>query len=240
MNDAERITEKKRWQVFEQLIKNRYLLNMHLKGTEFEKLTVVTEIKTQKNRPVFMVDIPQGLNRAMERVNKPEFLFTFTGESGIPYMFKTTPGRFVNTTTLMLDFPDEIRRKQRRAYFRIKPPVGVSLRATVDEDTYSMGIVDISEGGALVMFSARKGNVPVLDEGHKLKHLEISLFPDEPEKPPVAVTEAVVRRVVANPVSGKYQYRVMFSKIAREEQQTLRENIYATQRRMLKKKLRDD
>ncbi|MDY6903635.1 MAG: PilZ domain-containing protein [Thermodesulfobacteriota bacterium] len=240
MDDAERITGKKRWQVFEQLIKSRFLLHMRLKGTDFEKLTVVTGIKTEKNRPVFMVDSPQDLPRAVTGITSPEFLFNFTGESGIPYTFKAAGGRFLDNSTLLLDFPEVIRRKQRRSYFRIKPPVGVGLTAVVDEDVHPMNIVDISEGGALVMFAGRKGHVPVLTEGHKLRQLGINLLPGETEKPPVTVKEALVRRVVTNTASGKYHYGIMFTNIARVEQQALREYIYATQRQILKKKLREN
>lgn len=239
MNDIEQIKGKKRWQVFEQLIKSRFLLHMHLKGTDYDKLTVVTGIKTEKNRPVFMVDGPPGLHRAISSLADAEFLFNFTGETGIPYTFKATGGRFLDNTTLQLDFPEVIRRKQRRSYFRIKPPVGVVMTAIVDDTPYSISIVDISEGGALVMFAGKKARIPVLAEGHKLKHLEITLTPGEPEKPPVAVKEAIVRRVVTNTASGKYHYGIMYSKISRDEQRKLREHIYATQREMLKKKLRD-
>ncbi|MDY6832849.1 MAG: PilZ domain-containing protein [Thermodesulfobacteriota bacterium] len=238
MAEGELLTGQEAREILRDLRKNSTILQMHLKGTHFKKLTVVTAIQPKPGRPLLYVDHPPGFAKAAEGVDNWEIVFTFTGVHGIPYSFTTFGGFFrEEDNTIAVEAPEAVERKQRRKHLRVKPPVGTVTTAIIDGEGYDIQIVNISLGGALVMFSSPVIKEDVVKRGQEVKDITIDLFPGKAGKEPVKVDRAVIRRVITEHVTSKQHYGLMFIDMARNETMRLKDYIYVNQRLMLRKTL---
>lgn len=236
MSDGEMLTGQEALEIIESLKTNSTILQMHLQGTHFKKLTVVTGIKRRGGKTILAVDHPPGFDKAAKNINRWEICFTFTGVHGIPYSFTTLGGTVVAAdNTIMVEAPAAVERKQRRKHLRVKPPPGASIKARIAGDAYDIQIINISLGGALVMFSSPGMGHEAVQLGQEISDIVIDLYPGKADRDPVRVDRAVVRRVLTEHVTSKQHYGLMFIDMTQKEAKRLKDYIYVNQRLMLRK-----
>ncbi len=239
MIDNKIITGDNRLPVMKALKNDRTIMQMSLAGTNFTRLTVVNEIARKNDHLHFIVNCPQGFREAAASVFRWVIFFSFSGEEGIPHVFETSGGEFLENNTLLLRFPETIRQNQRRRHARIKLAPGSRLTARSSDKQYAMAINDISEGGALVM-NETPCDPPrqLLKKDQALTDLYIDLTPDDPEKEPISIERATVRRVAVSASSGNFHYGLMFTDISEQEAKRLKESIDLKNYQKPRKKLK--
>ena len=99
-----------------------------------------------------------------------------------------------------------------------------------------MKVIDISQGGALVMFANEEDETRMLATGQELTDIRIKLLPGEKDVEALRVNQAEVRSVALEPNSGTYHFGLMFVELSKLEEKLIKERIYVDQRQMLRKK----
>ena len=85
--DFDRITDSSVRKIFESLIQSKILINMHLTGTRYEQLTVMTGLRRKLGRLHFLLGYPDGFAEAAAGAKAWSVDYEFTGTDGIPYRF---------------------------------------------------------------------------------------------------------------------------------------------------------
>ena len=98
-----------------------------------------------------------------------------------------------------------------------------------------LGVINISLGGALVMFPGSDADQNPVQMGQEISDIVIDLYPSKADRVPVRVDKAVVRRVIIEHVTNKQHYGLMFIDMAQKEASRLKDYIYVNQRLMLRK-----
>lgn len=196
---------------------------MSLPETNFSKLTTITGVEQKGKGPSFTINCPVGFKEAVRQYDDWPLSFSFTGDQGIPFIFTTSGGTFADEKTLIIGFPDTIRENQRRQYVRIKLGSEARLKARISDRQYTMSLVDVSEGGALVMVEEKKAaGRPLLSKNQPLTNLQLERLSKKQAHDPITVDAAVVRRVAVGATSGNYHYGIMFTDIKKDEAQRLK------------------
>lgn len=238
MKKAEQIQGKSISGVLEQLQKDRTLVKMHLLGKDYDRLTIVTDIRTRNKVPFFLVDYPPGFREAIAGVEHWKIHFEFTGKDNIQYVFRTSGGEIFRDQ-IWIRFPDSITREQRRKYFRLTVPSGAKIRFERNSITYEINVVDVSLGGCLGVLAASHERIKgkeFLRTGETLRHIQLE-FPSEEGAMKVYIKEALISRREKAPVTGRYRYGLEFTKIEENEEKVLTELIYRFQREFLRERL---
>jgi len=238
MEQAEIIGHKSRFNIFEQLQKDRTFVKMHVPDMQYERLTVVTGTRFNKDIPCFVVDCPKGFAQAVVDVDKCRMHFEFIGNDNLQYSFRTTAKEIVGDE-IWIRFPEVINRFQRRKNFRIAPPLGTKLYISGDSAKHEMSVINVSQGGVLcTFFSFEKGsqNTPLFTAGNRLKNIGLA-FPSEENVLMVQVKEALVIRVGKNPETDRNTCALQFTNIKKSQEKLLIELIYRFQRDLLRKRL---
>jgi len=229
--------------ILKELKRNSTILQMHLQGTNFKKLTVIIGLAKKGEKRFFTVDSPPGFEQAASSRGRWSIYFTFTDADGVPYSFSSAGGNrsfLKKRNAIRLEYPARIERKQRRKHLRVKPPVGSVTTAIIDGKPYDIQIINISLGGALVMFSSPDVQKRVVSRGKEIRDIMIDMFPGREDRSPVKINRAVVRRVITEQVSNKEHYGLMFIDMSQEDTARLKEYIYANQRQVLRKAVMPD
>lgn len=230
------IKDKEKLDIFKQMEKEGIILNVHLQGTDLKQLTVVKRLTTKKKVWYFEIDCPQGFKEQNSQPDNWELAFAFIGDQGVPYRFTTVGGELVDDSDMLIKVPDEIERKRRRKHFRIKTHPAAVLKAKVDGKEAEMKMIDISQGGALVMFARPEDEYRMLSTGQELTDIRIKLLPGEKDAEALRVNRAEVRSVALEPNSGTFHFGLMFVNLSAQEEKFIKERIYVDQRQMLRKK----
>ena len=238
MDETDNIQGKTRFNIFEQLKEDKIFIQIRLLGKKYQRLTLVTDIKTKNNIPFFVIDYPEGFREAVEGVDVWKLLFAFNGADKLQYRFRTSHGQIFDNE-IWLEFPDFIERMQRRKYFRLDAPIGTKIHLKVSSINREMDVINISLGGALGVFKrikkeTRKG--PILKMGETLRHIELE-FSSEKEYRTVHIKKAVVVRIEKNPLKSLYRYAIKFIGVEKEDTKALTRRIYDLQRKYLKKRI---
>ena len=88
--DSKKIYGKKIFQLLEDLEKDRTILNLHLIGKEYERLTIVTGRVFNEEKAYFLIDYPNGFREALGDGKNKRLLFQFIASDKIQYRFRTT------------------------------------------------------------------------------------------------------------------------------------------------------
>jgi c-di-GMP-binding flagellar brake protein YcgR len=234
MSASEFVSGREEIDIFKQLEKEGIILHVHLRGTSLKQLVVVKRLTTKKKEWYFLIDCPQSFREKAGGINEWELAFAFIGEQGIPYRFATSGGGMVGDCDMLIKVPDAIERIHRRKHFRIKAHPAAVLKAGINGEDAEMRMIDISQGGALVMFSDKKGRM--LTTGQELTDIRMMLLPGEKEAQSLRVNRAEVRSVALEPKSGLYHFGLMFVDLSKQEEKAIKDRIYVDQRQMLRKK----
>lgn len=241
MEEAEIIRHKRRFDVFKQLQNDKTLVKMYVLGRQYERLTVVTGTYFKKKTPYFLIDHPEGFTKAVANDDNCRIHFEFVGHDNLVYTFKTT-GKATIGGEICIRFPEVINRVQRRKNFRMGPPLGTKMYISRSLGRLEMKVIDISQGGALVMpvnLDMEYPNVSLLKVGSKLRNIELT-FPFEEKVFRVHVDEAQVRRLGKQPVTNRINFALQFTDIQKSQEKILIDLIFTHQRNALRKRLSNE
>jgi c-di-GMP-binding flagellar brake protein YcgR len=227
------IQGKNRFDIFEQLRKDKTLIQIRLFGTDYEQLTIVTDIRARKNMLFFLIDYPKGFKEAVSDVEVWEMSFEFIGSDNLQYVFKTSGGE-ISGNEIWIRFPESIEKTQRRKHFRIEVPLGTKLHFEKKSAGFEMNVIDISLKGALVS-SVQKN--AILKSGENLIDVQL-VFPSKKEDLIVHIKKVSVKRAGKNLQLERYTYGLYFAIIEKNEETALTKIIYELQRKLLQKRRR--
>jgi c-di-GMP-binding flagellar brake protein YcgR len=234
MSASEAVTGQEKIDIFKQLEKEGIILNVHLRGTCLKQLAVVKRLTTKKKEWCFLIECPPSFKEKKPEVSAWDLAFAFIGEQGVPYRFTTTGNIMVGDHDVLIHVPEAIERIHRRKHFRIRAHPAAVLKARINKEEAVMKMVDISQGGALVMFPDNQGRM--LTTGQELTDIRMMLLPGEKEADSLRVYRAEVRSVALEPKSGLFHFGLMFVDLSKKEEKAIKDRIYVDQRQMLRKK----
>lgn len=238
MIDIESIQGKTRFAVLEQLKKNKTLIQLRLLGEDYERLTVIIDIRVKKNTSFFIIDYPEDFKEAVTDLDAWKFQFEFKGEDKLQYIFTTSGGQ-ISEDGVWLEFPEIIERKQKRKHFRIEVPPGTKIYLKVGSIKREIDVINVSLGGVFgVLVGVKKEDKKkaILKAGKTLKHIQLE-FPSLEEERRVHIKKARVIRTEKNPQTNRYQYAIQFTDIENDEENALTQHIYQLQREFLRKRI---
>ncbi len=238
MEEAEIIRHKRRFDIFKQLQNDKTLIKMVVLGRQYERLTVVTGTRFKKSIPYFLIDHPEGFTKAVANDDSCRIHFEFIGHDHLVYTFRTA-GKEIIDSEICIRFPEGINRLQRRRNFRIAPPFGTKIYIIKNSGRLEMSVIDISRGGALGTPVRPNGGAqyaPVFTIGSNLRDIGLSV-PFEEEAVRVHIKEALVRRLVKNPITYRDNCALQFTDIEKSQEKILKELIFRLQRDALRKKM---
>ena len=224
------IQGKDRFDIFEQLRKDKTLIQIFLLGVDYKQLTIVTGIQARKNMLFFLIDYPKGFKEAVSDVEIWEMRFEFIGTDNLQYGFITSYGEIIGNE-IWIRFPESIERTQRREHFRIEVPLGTKLHFKIKSARFEMDVINISLRGALVTNIQKKA---ILKSGEDLIDVQL-VFPSEKEDLVLNIKKVSVKRAEKNPRLGRYDYGLYFIIIEKNEETDLTKIIYELQRKLLQK-----
>ena len=238
MADSEKIDGHGIIRVFEELLQRKTHLLLNLKDSDYQHLTIVTAITTQKSDRSFYLDTPEGFKEATADIGTWHIHFEFTGKDNIQYRFHTVGGE-ISDNRIKINLPDIVERRQRRKLFRIKAPAGTILCFVMNATQYEFEVVDISLGGSLavlVQTESQDDPAPPFTGRARLKDVEL-VFPAEIHPEPLKIETAEIKRTKRNPEVPSYEMALEFAEINPRHEKRLTDLIYRLQRRYLRKRL---
>lgn len=227
------IQGKNRFDIFEELRKDKTLIQMRLLGADYEQLTIVTGIQAKKNMLFFLIDYPKGFKEAVSDVEVWKMRFEFIGNDNFQYSFRTLGGEIFGNE-IWIKFPEAIEKIQKRKHFRIEVRLGTKLHFEKKSTMFDMNVIDISLKGALV--NSIQNNA-ILKIGENLRDVKL-VFPSEKKNLIVHIKKALVKRMEKNPRMDRYTYGLYFAMIEKNEETALKKIIYELQRKLLQKRQR--
>jgi len=227
------IQGKDRFDIFEQLRKDKTLIQIRLLGTNYERLTIITGIRARKNMLFFLIDYPKGFKEAASDIGVWKMSFEFIGNDNLQYVFKTSDGE-ISGNEIWIRFPESIEKTQLRKHFRIEVLLGTKLHFEKKSDRFEMNVIDISLRGALVTSIQKNA---ILKSREDLIDVQL-VFPSEEKDLMVNIKKASVKRVGKNAPMQRYTYGLYFTIIEKNEETALTKIIYELQRKLLQKRQR--
>lgn len=227
------IKGKTRFDIFEQLRKDKTLIQMRLLGKNYQRLTAVTNIRARKNMLFFLIDYPEGFKEAVSDIEVWKMHFEFNGSDNAQYNFRTSSGEILDNE-IWIRFPKFIEKIQRRKHFRIEVPLGTKLHFEKKSAMFEMNVIDISLRGTIVTSIQKNA---ILKSGENLIDVQL-VFPSEKKDLMVYIKKASVKRVGKNAPMERYTYSLYFAIIEKNEETALTKIIYELQRKLLQKRQR--
>ena len=233
MINSDIIRGDKIFKVLERLQEGRTILNLHILGTGYEGLTIVTGIDANNGSPSFLIDRPGGLEDIVESSEGRKAVFEFNDENGIQYRFRAIIGGF-EKKDIRVGFPETIERIQRRKFFRIAPPVGTKIIFNAD-NRYEFNVINISEGGLLISQKAQFHNKSLLSAGGVMEGLNL-VSQEDNKVINIGIKKAEILRIDKKTETGRYSYALKILDIEKNEEGEIRKFIYDSQRKVLQRR----
>jgi hypothetical protein len=239
MTGAEKIQGKKMIRLMELVQREKIMLSMRFVGQNYERLTMIVRVPTDRNRSFFVIDPPTDFINTVSKLSTCEIRFNFNGPDNLEYNFTTGGCKFENNEA-QIYFPDYIERLQRRRYFRLSVPTDTKLFFESDQGQQEINLTNISMSGTLgflKMFNVKDQKKPILNKEDYLKNLKI-VFPSDikGDKQEVKVNKAIIRRAEHDPQKNLDLYAFEFVSIEKDQEKMLIKIIYDLQRLFLQKK----
>ena len=227
------IQGKNRFNIFEQLRKNKTLIQIYLLGTDYKQLTIVTNIQYIKKMFVFFIDYTKGFKEAVSDVEVWKMRFEFIGNDNLQYTFRTSGGEIIGNE-ICIKFPESIERIQRRAHFRIEVPIETRFHFKKKSVDIEMNVINISLKGTLVN-SVPKNTILIF--GENLKDIKL-VFPFKKQDMVVYIKKVLVKRLEKDSKSKRYNYGLYFAITEKNEEILLKKIIGKLQTKFLQKRQR--
>jgi c-di-GMP-binding flagellar brake protein YcgR len=238
MEGFEGIEGKGRFTILEGLQSDKTLIKMSLLDKDYERLTIVTGIRTRNNTPFFLIDYPGGFRETVADLEVWSVVFQFTGKDKLQYVFRTSGGE-IHRNEIWIRFPKVIERGQRRRHFRLEVPFGTKLHFQLRSSKRELSVSNVSLGGVLgAIVSSESGTQKgqSLRSGDILEHIQLE-FPSSEEDLRVHIIKARVVRWEDGPLASHKHYAIQFIEMDKSEEAALTELVYKFQREFLRRRL---
>lgn len=232
--NMDRISGNGRISVLEQVKRERITLQMILVGREYERLTMISAIKTEKGRTFLAVDCPSMFSEDAVDHEGAKVRIEFVGKDRIQYFFDTRVVK-VSGPDLWLELPEYIDRIQRRQYFRIAPPALANIVFSRTGTPEEAQIINLSEGGALIALNGPLRG-PRMLPGESMRNLRLQCK-EENLHTDIRIGKAVVRREQMDSKTERASYALEFVEVDSREERKLQEFIFKCQREVLRKRI---
>jgi len=240
MDNRNTIQGDRQRELFEALRDAQTLITLRLRGAteRFERLTLITGVRQDKQTPELLVDSPRGFEHASAALAPWKIIFTFRGTDQLEYTFETRGGR-IEGKDLVLPFPEVVERLQRRRHFRVDAPPGTRLTFTRKAQPHSMEVINVSLGGALgVIIRGNKttDGSPGFRMNQRLSRITLTCPNSDQAPDTITIPKAVVRRVERDQASQRHRYGIEFDGTTPDQLRKLTEFIYRIQRELLRRR----
>jgi len=232
----EKIEGKGVGRVIEQLIEDKNLVTMHLLGSEFQHLTMVSGMRIfRSNRtPMFMVSCTEEFKRAIRNLKKLSFEFHFVDSNKVPCWFNTSPG-YVVDDEVWLVLPRSIFRDQKRNDFRMEAPSGTKVQFQRNGVNHVMDVHNISMSGLLSTLCRGVENAPDINVADQL-HKAVLSFASERGPLQILIKEVAVARKERWASGPSVRYGFRFVAIDAVQKFSLKKQLYKCQREFLSRR----
>ncbi|MFZ7125667.1 MAG: PilZ domain-containing protein [Desulfobacterales bacterium] len=220
------------------LKKNRAWVRIRVDGTGFEKVSLVTDVRTIQKDLYFKLDDSPSLLALVEPLETWKINIEFIATGQVPFLFESTSGLSLGGG-FWLKAPDRIDRIQRRRDFRLKAPMGARLEVTRHRKPITLGLIDLSLGGLLGLVDSvnpRLRKEPIFKVGRTFKNARLVVPIEESPDMVVSISKVRVVRSFRHPVTGAFQYGLMFIALDAAEEKSLKDLLYGLQRSYLRKR----
>lgn len=238
MADPDKLTGDRRLEELLRLQQERVLINLQIEDRDFERLTLVLDVRVQADGTTwFCLDPPRGMAEEIENPDTLTCNCSYNGEDKLEYRF-TAKGASIEAAGIWMPLPDAIFRIQRRRHFRIEVPVETQIQFELNGHRLHMDVVNISVSGALVLFVIKKsvfGSEYRLNTELSLKNVRL-ILPVGDDRTGIPIEEAIVRRLETDPNTGRPRYGIEFLSFDSAIEHELTRRIYALQRQYLQKR----
>ena len=236
MNEYELIKGKQRKNVFNEIQSKKTLLTIKLHGSNFEQLTVITDIKTFNSIPYFIVDLSHDFKKAISNSKNLKIGFNFICPDKIEHNFDIIDFMAVDDE-IWLKFPEFIERLQRRKTFRIAAPYSSQIICEINSISYKFHLIDISQGGVLGIPAGLNlsKKASILKIGETIDDA-VLLLTDEEGSHQLNVRELTIKWVAKEKKGQFFRYGMEFTKIKKKEDKLLTKIIYNFQRLFLQRR----
>jgi len=238
MQNREKIIGEKMLDFFEALVMEKIILKMNMMDKDFERLTMVLEVRTRKGIPYLRIDYPEGLRETLDTDTFGKIRFEFTGIDKLFYLFTTSGGEF-SRDRIWLRGPEFIERIQRRKDFRLEAPMGTRIYIYGADARYEMNVINVSQKGALVALTKNVQEKERIQIGDHLRYLGL-VFPSEEGILEITINEAIVKRIEKDALREHPRIGLQFTDLEKDTERTLKDLIYWFQRQLLRKRERVD
>jgi c-di-GMP-binding flagellar brake protein YcgR len=220
--------------LFERLKEERTPLQLTVFGRNYERLSVVTGVKSGKSESCLLIDSPPRLAEDIPEHTGLKVKIEFLDKDRIQYAFRSEIVRVIGED-IWLAFPEYVERIQRRKHFRIAPPMGTKISFLRDGKPQEASVINLSEGGALLSFSLGTREGPKLWPGEEFRSLHLRCF-GERVSAEFRVRKAIVKRAEKNPQVTNPVYAFQFLDMESKDKQALQVFIFQCQREMLQRR----
>jgi c-di-GMP-binding flagellar brake protein YcgR len=236
MTTFENLDGDKLFSIFQQLVHQKILIKVHLPRVEYESLTLVTDTGDNGRRPTFLIDVPEGLQAAIEESESRQLSFEFTSTDKVIHRFKSDIAT-VGDSSISLFYPPFIQRHQQRDNFRIKAPFDSYTTVMVADTMIRMEIDNISLGGVYCYCPNKYKSV--MGQDLELKGMEL-IFTLKNQCSHVMIQQAAIKRVESRHRPRHFGIAFEFIKVKKDYKKQLVQLIYELQRSYLQNRLKNN
>ncbi len=234
MPTFENIDGEKLFMIFDQLISQKILVKVYLPQIDYENLTLITDTRTDGQRPIFMIDVPKGLHEALAGLESNRLAFEFTSTDKVTHRFHCDIDAVCGNTISML-YPSFIQRHQQRDNFRVKAPADSHAVLTIENTRMQMEIDNVSLGG-VYCYCPNKYK-PMMAEDRVLAEMEL-IFSFKNQWINISIQQAKILRTESRQRPRHFGIAFEFIQIKRDARRMLVQHIYEIQRAFLQNRLK--
>lgn len=230
--DTEKVSGSSRVAILNQLKKDMTMLQLIMTGTNYERLTLVSDLNEEGGKTQVVVDCPDRFEQDVPNHKGAGVRIEFVGKDQVQYSFRSRVIK-ASEKNLWMELPEYLERVQRRSYFRIAPPVGTRITFSRIGKPQEAFLINLSEGGALITLNepARGMSRLVLDEN--LRNLRLR-YRGENLNADIRIARAAVVRVQTEHGKQEASYALKFQEMDPRERRLLQEFIFMCQREVLR------
>ncbi|MFH1985862.1 MAG: PilZ domain-containing protein [Pseudomonadota bacterium] len=210
------------------------LVRMVSERAKFERLIVVTDVRSTLTGRMVVLDVPEDLESIVFPKELPSFRFEYTGPDGLKYIFRCERPD-LRRDGLWIAMPEFIERIQRRSDYRVIAPLDCWLALMVDDMPIRAKVLDISVGGVRCHMSiGRYGHTAsIIQKGMKIVGLDLHI-PRDGDVTSVHVHTGRIEWLTRDTEAGRLMVAISFQEMERIAANRLTREIYRIQRNLLR------
>ncbi len=234
-DSAEKVIGNARVAILKQLRKDMITLQLIVIGTNYERLTLISDLREEGGKSYVVVDCPEGFADDVPNHEGKEIKIEFLGNDRVQYSFSSKVTK-VTEGGLWMEMPEYLERVQRRQFFRIAPPAETRMTFSRIGKPQDASLINLSEGGALVTLNEPARGISRLIPGENLRSLRLRCK-TENLSADIRIGKAAVVREQTEHGNEEASYALRFLEIDPRDRRLLQEFIFMCQREILRKRI---